>query len=121
MLKATVVLRWDFRSFSTIGIPPFVADMETGTHLRNSPPYLLMMGNNFFRRAGELGRAPFSKLFLSVVSVVSQSKNTWVKDSDAPGNGYMETVALTRSDGFAIMLIGEDTKGWSGMPMWSSG
>ena len=79
--------------------------LAAGAHLRNSPPSLLMIGNNYLKQLafGARVNSPASirqssnshdsecsrcvrrtMLFLKVVMVVSKSQYVWVKNGDAP-------------------------------------
>ena len=79
--------------------------LMAGAHLRNSPPSLLKIGNNYLKQLAFGARAnspaPICRssnchdsecsrcvrrtmLFLKVVLVVSKSQYTWVKNGDAP-------------------------------------
>ena len=79
--------------------------LTAGAHLRNSPPSLLKIGNNYLKQLAFGARAnspaPICRssnchdsecsrcvrrtmLFLKVVLVVSKSQYTWVKNGDAP-------------------------------------
>jgi len=83
-------------------MPKSQKDRRMWAHLRNSPPSLLMIGNNYLKQlaVGVRPRTSLEVVFTSC-SGCFQSQNAWVKNADAPA--YVRDAILCKTRYASIM------------------